>query len=180
MRITCRPSRGVGRGTACARNRFLAGDDPRYSQYSRFLCLLQSKCAVASRNPPLPSHPPTTPFEKISAHYFDYAGRHFFIVGDRLSGWSDVFGTPAGTTVTGANALVRLLRSYFATFGVPEEISSDGGPEFTAFVTQDFMRKWDIKHCVSSSYFPQSNGRAEVAVKAAKRLFMSNIRPTGI
>ena len=39
---------------------------------------------------------------------------------------------PAGTTVTGANALVRLLRSYFATFGMPEEISSDGGPEFTA------------------------------------------------
>ena len=56
-------------------------------------------------NPPLPSHPPTTPFEKIFADYFDYAGRHFLIVGDRLSGWSDVFGTPAGTTDTGANAL---------------------------------------------------------------------------
>ena len=179
MHIACRPSRGVGHGTACARNRFLAGDDSRYSQYSRFLCSLQPKCAVASRNPPLPSHPPTTPFEKIFADYFDYAGRHFLIVGDRLSGWSDVFGTPAGTTVTGANALVRLLRSYFATFGVPEEISSDGGPEFTAFVTQDFMRKWDIKHRVSSVYFPQSNGRAEVAVKAAKRLLMSNISPNG-
>ena len=101
------------------------------------------------------------------------------IVGDRLSGWSDVFGTPAGTTVTGANALVRLLRSYFATFGVLEEISSDGGPEFTAFVTQDFMRKWDIKHRGSSAYFPQSNERAEVAVKAAKRLLMSNISPNG-
>ena len=147
---------------------------------------IRDSCAHCNRNapsqaatPPLPSHPPTTPFEKIFADYFDYAGRHFLIVGDRLSGWSDVFGTPAGTTVTGANALVRLLRSYFATFGVPEEISSDGGPEFTAFVTQDFMRKWDIKHRVSSAYFPQSNGRAEVAVKAAKRLLMSNISPTG-
>ena len=176
MHITCRPSRGVGHGTACARNHFLAGDDPRYSQYSQFLCSLQPKCAVASRNP-LPSHPPTTPFEKIFANYFDYAGRHFLIVGDRLSGWSDVFGTPAG--ITGANALVRLLRSYFATFGVPEEISSDGGPEFTAFVTQDFMQKWDIKHRVSSAYFPQSNSRAEVAVKAAKRLLMSNISLNG-
>ena len=138
-------------------------------------------CAYCNRNassqaatPPLPFHTPTTPFEKIFLDYFDYAGRHFLIVGDRLSCWSDVFGTPAGTTVTGANALVRLLRSYFATFGVPEEISSDGGPEFTAFVTQNFMRKWDIKHRVSSAYFPQSNGRAEVAVKAAKRLFMFN------
>ena len=59
-------------GTACARNRFLAGDDPRYLQYSRFLCLLQPKCAVASRNPPLPSHLPTTrPSKKILADCFD-------------------------------------------------------------------------------------------------------------
>ena len=116
---------------------------------------------------------------EIFVDYFDYAARHFLIVGDRLSGWSDVFGTPAGTTVTGANALVRLLRSYFATFGVPEEISSDGGPEFTAFVTQGFMHKWDIKHRVSSAYFPHFNGRAEVAVKAAKSLLVSNISPNG-
>ena len=89
------------------------------------------------------------------------------IVGDRLSGWSDVFGTSAESTVTGA----------IATFGVPEEISSVGGPEFTAFVTQNFMRKWDIKHHVFSAYFPQSNSHAEVAVKAGKRLLMSNISP---
>ena len=143
---------------------------------------IRDSCAYCNQNAPsqaatpsLPSHPPTTPFEKIFVDYFDYAGRHFLIVGDRLSGWSDVFGTPAGSTATGANAFVRLLRSYFATFGVLEEISSDGGPEFTAFVTQDFMRKWDIKHRVSSAYFPQS----KVAVKAAKRLLMSNISPNG-
>ena len=82
MHIACRSSRGVGHGTACARNRFLAEDDSRYSQYSRFLCSLQPKCAVASRNPLLPSHPPTTPFEKIFADYFGYAGRHFLIVGE--------------------------------------------------------------------------------------------------
>ena len=59
---------------------------------------------------------------------------------------------------------------------MPEEFTSDGGPEFTAFVTQDFMRKWDS---VSSVYFAQSKGRVEVAVKAAKRLLMSNIDPNG-
>ena len=142
-------------------------------------------CAHCNRNAPSQAATPVVlltayhALRKIFADYFDYAGRHFLIVGDRLSGWSDVFDTPAGTTVTGANALVRLLRSYLATFGVPKEISSDGGPEFTAFVTQDFMRKWDIKHCVSSAYFPQSNGRAKVAVKAAKRFLMSNISSNG-
>ena len=60
---------------------------------------------------------------------------------------------------------------------MPEEISSDGGLKFTAFITQNFMRKWDIKHRVSPAYFPHSNACAEVAVKAAKRLLMSNISP---
>ena len=32
---------------------------------------------------------------------------------------------------------------------------------------------------MSSAYFPQSNGRAEVAVKAAKRLLIANVSPRG-
>ena len=148
---------------------------------------IRDSCAHCNRNaplqaatPPLPSHPPITPFEKIFADYFDYAGRHFLIVGDRLSGWSDVFGTPAGTTVTGANALVRLLQSYFATFGVPEEISSDGSPEFTAFVTQDFMRKWDIKHRVSSAYFPNPTATRRLQSKPLKDFSCSILALMGI
>ena len=32
---------------------------------------------------------------------------------------------------------------------------------------------------ISSAYYPQSNGRAEAAVKAAKRLLMTNTGPGG-
>ena len=35
------------------------------------------------------------------------------------------------------------------------------------------------RHRKSSAYFPQSNGRVEVAVKTAKRLLISNTGPTG-
>ncbi|PFX15327.1 Gag-Pol polyprotein [Stylophora pistillata] len=98
---------------------------------------------------------------------------------DRLSGWVEVLSSTAGTTLADSAGLVRHLRSFFATFGAPEEISSDGGPEFTAMSTQDFLRLWGVRHRVSSVSFPQSNGRAEVAVKTAKRLLMSNTGPTG-
>ena len=74
---------------------------------------------------------------------------------------------------------IRHLRTLFATFGVPEELASDGGPEFTASHTENFLRLWNVRHRVSSVSFPQSNGRAEVAVKTAKRLLMSNTSPTG-
>ena len=143
-------------------------------------------CADCNRNapsqaatPPLPSAPPLSPFESVFADFFDFKGCHYLVVGDRLSGWVEVFSSPAGTTLAGSAGLVRHLRSFFATFGVPEEISSDGGPEFTATGTQDFLRLWGVRHRVSSVSFPQSNGRAEVAVKTAKRLLMSNTGPTG-
>jgi hypothetical protein len=65
------------------------------------------------------------------------------------------------------------------TFGVPEELSSDGGPEFRAAATEDFLQRWGVHHHLSSTYFAQSNGRTEVAVKTAKRLLMLNLGPGG-
>ena len=65
------------------------------------------------------------------------------------------------------------------TFGVPIEISSDGGPEFIAGETDAFFKRWGIRHRLSSVSLPSSNGRAELAVKTAKRLLMDNISPNG-
>ena len=55
----------------------------------------------------------------------------------------------------------------------------DGGPEFSSAATADFLTRWEVRHRMSSAYFPQSNGRAEVAVKKAKRMLMDNVDPTG-
>ncbi|MEL6804796.1 MAG: transposase family protein, partial [Bacteroidota bacterium] len=113
------------------------------------------------------------------ADFFDFAGHHYLVLGDRFSGWSEIYSTPTGTQRSGANGLLRCLRSFFMTFGVPEEISSDGGPEFTAHTTTQFLSRWDVRHRISSAHYAQSNGRAEVAVKAAKRLLRSNIGQSG-
>ena len=129
--------------------------------------------------PAEPIRPPSTPFEQIFGDFFSFGGHHYLVVGDRLSGWSEVYSTPSGTPQAGAKGLIRCLRSFFATFGVPEEISSDGGPEFVAAATQEFFRNWEINHRVSSAYFPRSNGRAEVAVKSTKRLLRANLGPGG-
>ena len=142
----------------------------------------RASCADCNRNapsqaatPPILSSPPSTPFEAVFADFFDYRGLHYLVVGDRLSGWVEVLSSTAGTTLGGSAD----LRSFFATFGVPEELSSDCGPEFLAGYTDDFLRLWGVRHRVSSVTFPQSNGRAEVAVKTTKRLLLSNTGPTG-
>ena len=64
-------------------------------------------------------------------------------------------------------------------FGVPVELTSDGGPEFASAETKAFLSKWGVQHRISSSYFPSSNGRAELAVKAVKRLLMDNVDSQG-
>ena len=129
--------------------------------------------------PSTPATPPSTPFEAIFADFFKCGGMHYLLIGDRLSGWSDVFKSAPGTPQAGADGLINCLRNCFLRFGIPEELSSDGGPEFASSSTRDFLLQWGVRHRISSAYNPQSNGRAEVAVKSAKRLLRSNTGPSG-
>ena len=78
---------------------------------------------------------------------------------------------------TGPNCCPQIGIHY--VFGVPEEISSDGGPEFSLAATADFLTRWQVRHRMSSAYFLQSNCRADVAVKKAKRMLLDNVGPTG-
>ena len=64
---------------------------------------------------------------------------------------------------------------------MPEEIATDRGPPFSANDYKAFLQRWDVRRRLSSAYYPQSNGRAEAAVKSAKRILLGNIdRVTGM
>ena len=71
------------------------------------------------------------------------------------------------------------VRTFFATFGVPEELSSDGGPEFTAGCTKDFLSLWGVWHRVSSAHFPQSNRHSGSRSKKGEAAFDVKHRPDG-
>ncbi|KAK3790486.1 hypothetical protein RRG08_015955 [Elysia crispata] len=65
-----------------------------------------------AQHPTSPACPPSAPFEKIFADFFDYGGHHYLVVGDRLSGWPEVYSTPAGSAHAGANGLIACLRNF--------------------------------------------------------------------
>ena len=126
------------------------------------------------RPPPTPSPDPVYPFQMICADYFCYGGHNYLAIVDRYSGW------PYVCQLTGASpALVKKLRECFVTYGIAEESSSDGGPEFTAALTQQFLRDWGVAHRLSSVAYPHSNTRAEIGVKSAKRLIMEKTGTQG-
>ena len=93
---------------------------------------------------------------------------------DRYSGWPYVCQLLGAST-----ALVKKLREFFVICGIAEELASDGGPEFTAAFTQQFLRDWGVSHRLSSVAYPHSNTRAEIGVKSAKRTIMENTGPQG-
>ena len=144
--------------------------------------LMRKSCYACNRNSPsqlcLPAfepHIPTTPFEFICCDYCFHKGWYYFVAADRLSGWTEQSRIKPGTAESGATGLCTALRKLFATFGVPVEFTSDSGPEFTSKLTEDFFQRWGVEYRRSSSYLPSSNGRAELAVKATKRLLTESI-----
>jgi len=68
----------------------------------------------------------------------------------------------------------KFLREHFVRFGVPNVIESDGGPPFNSYEWKKFLEAWNIRHRLSSAMYPESNSRAEIGVKVAKRLIANN------
>ena len=132
---------------------------------------------IAPSHPPMPPVPlcvPIRPFQAIAADFCVASGTGYLVIVDRFSGWLHVV-----ASLYGAAGFTRALVNYFASYGVPEELSTDGGPEFTAKETAALLQQWGVRHRLSSAHHLQSNGRAEVAVKSMKRLLMSHTDGNG-
>ena len=117
---------------------------------------------------------PDYPFQMISSDSFTYNSKEYVVIVDRYSIWPMVYRSESG-----AEGLIKRLWETFVTFGIPEEMISDGGPQFTAGKTQNFLSAWGDRHRISSVANPHANYRAELAVKTVKRMLMDNITATG-
>ena len=140
---------------------------------------MSQECSLSSKTATHRTNHTNSPVQDDHADFFQFQGQQFLIIGDRLSGWTEVVSMKPGTASSGAKGLCDALWHVFVTFGVLVELSSDGGPEFTAQESIDFYVRWGTRNCLSSSYFPQPNGRAEVAVKVTKCLLEDNIGQNG-
>ena len=60
------------------------------------------------------------------------------------------------------NVAKFLYECIFTRYGVPMEIQSDQGPQFTSNLIVALMEEYKIRHRKSSPYHPQANGKVEV------------------
>ena len=103
---------------------------------------------MAPSQAPLPPTTPVTPdypFQFMCADYLHHLGKTYLVMIDRYSNWPIV-----AQARDGAKGLINLLRITFATFGIPEELATDGGPEFSSHLTRTFLKEWGVHHRLSS------------------------------
>ena len=70
-------------------------------------------------------------------------------------------------------AAIEKLRELFSAYGLPEELVSDNGPQFTSSEFAEFLELNGIRHTRSPPYHPSTNGATERMVQVLKKALKS-------
>ncbi|GFQ97055.1 retrovirus-related Pol polyprotein from transposon opus [Trichonephila clavata] len=129
-----------------------------------------SKCKICQKyqrenqkeiliNPEIPGRP----WQKVACDFFCLKGKEHLLMIDYLSKYVEL--KPFNSTT--AQSVITVMKSIYATHGIPEDLVSDGGPPFNSNLMTNFFREWGIKH-VTPPHFPRANGQIERAVQTVK------------
>ncbi|XP_064111264.1 uncharacterized protein LOC135218745 [Macrobrachium nipponense] len=133
-------------------------------QYRRSLC---EECDVHAPSQAaeevIITPPPGYPFQMTEADMLQHDGH--------ICTWPTQTGSQIGTC---SSHIKTQLRRYFARWGALEQISTDGGTNVASEEMGEFFKLWGVSVWLSSAQYPQSNGRAEAALKVGKRIIMAN------
>ena len=68
-----------------------------------------------------------------------------------------------------SETVINKCNKVFTQFGIPKELITDNGPEFSSHKFCSFSKTWDILHKTISPNYQQSNGLAERSFQTVKR-----------
>lgn len=132
-----------------------------------------SKCDICLAHRAMPAKEPLLqhefegrPWHKISADLCELPGRTLLVVCDYHSNFIEVERIQKINT----SGVTKALKPMFARYEAPGVLMSDKGPQFDSKVFAMFAKSWGFEHKTTSPCYPQSNGRAENAVKTVKLL----------
>ena len=119
---------------------------------------------VPPKSDPHPWSWPTKPMDRVHVDYFEYNDVDFLIMVDSYSKWVDVeIITKCNSTNT-----INCLRKWFSHYGLPNQLISDNGSQFTSEEFKNYVNVNGIKHIRTAAYHQSSNGQAERYVQTVK------------
>lgn len=119
-----------------------------------------------SREPMIIQEQPQRPWEKLGIDLFKWNNHMFVAVGDYFSKFVDFAKISDETSET----VIREIKMLLSRYGVPKQIVTDQGPQFTSQAFKNFCNAWDINHTLISPKFPQANGFIERQIQTLKSL----------
>lgn len=128
----------------------------------------------SDNNPKLPMQSveiPEHPFQIVSMDVFEITTKKgkkkkFLVTIDHYSDYFEVDQLPDLTP----QSTIKICKKNFRTHGIPETVISDNATNFQCTEFSKFARDWEFNHSTSSPHHPRGNGKAEAAVKVAKKL----------
>ena len=86
----------------------------------------------------------------MCADHFEITGHTYLTVVDWFSGWICIYAFKAHEMTD--QSLQRVFRDLFIAYGVCEELTTDGGPQFMAHGFQEFLKLWGVYIIVSHQH----------------------------
>ena len=136
-----------------------------------------SLCAQHRKNPTEPlisSVLPDRPGHKIACDLFNFNNVVYLLVINCFSRRIEIALLDKSTT---SDHVITHLKFMFATFGIPNGIRPNGGPQFSSFAFKNFADSCGFVHTFSSSRHSRSNGETERAVQTVKNLLKKSKDP---
>lgn len=106
------------------------------------------------------------PWAKVGTDLFSWHNKDYLVTVDYYSNFFEV----DYLLDTKSTTVIHKLKAHFAHQGIPDVLISDNRPQYSSHEFKMFSQKWEFEHRTSSPGYPQSNGKAESAVKTANRL----------
>ncbi len=114
----------------------------------------------------IPHEIPDRPWSKIGVDLFTLQGIDYVVTVDYTSNFWEV--DKLDSTVS--KAVIKKLKPHFARYGIPDQVITDNGPQFTSEQFARFAHTYGFEHITTSPHHSQANGQAESAVKTAKKI----------
>ena len=107
--------------------------------------------------PLIPSTHPALPWQKVASGLFKWKGDTYLLVIGYFSKFIEISKLRNETS----EEVICHLKSIFARHGIPQQLFSDNGPQYSSTEFSNFSKRYQFVHTTSSPRFPQSIGEAE-------------------
>lgn len=124
-------------------------------------------------DPVIPSDLPDHPWQKVAADLFELNGHTYLLVKDYFSCYVEV----VKLSHTTSPDVTAHLQSMFARHGIPEQLISDNGPQFSSTSFSKFAKDYEFTRMLTNPHYPQVNSEVERTVQTVKNLLKKTPDP---